>query len=203
MAEDSIGGQMLVALAAENKIPNAILPIVESSIFNNPDLAVRIQAGKYFKRPRTQATYSIEEIIKLKPDEAKGKLVFTQRCATCHKAGSEGNLVGPELTTIGRKFDRTALLDAVMNPDAAIVFGYEPWLINKKNGESFYGFLVAENKENVVLKDMNGNKHVITVSEISLKEKQNKSLMPDPAAGGLTEADLANVTEYLLKGNFN
>ena len=52
-------------------------------------------------------------------------------------------------------------------------------------------------------KDMKGNKHVITVSEISLKEKQNKSLMPDPAAGGLTEADLANVTEYLLKGNFN
>ncbi len=203
MAEDSIGGQMLVALAAENKIPNAILPIVESSIFNNPDLAVRIQAGKYFKRPGNKKIYSIDEIMKLRPDVVKGKTVFTQRCATCHKAGSEGNLVGPELTTISRKFDRTALLDAVMNPDAAIVFGYEPWLINKKNGESFYGFLVAESKDNVVLKDMKGNKHVITVSEISLKEKQNKSLMPDPAAGGLTEADLANVTEYLLKGNFN
>jgi hypothetical protein len=54
-----------------------------------------------------------------------------------------------------------------------------------------------------VLKDIAGNKHVIATSGISVKEKQNKSLMPDPAAGGLTEADLANVVEYLLKGNFN
>jgi len=203
MADDSIGGQMLIALASENKIPISILPIVESSIFNNPDLAVRIQAGKYFKRPGNRKIYSIEEIVKVKPEVAKGKQVFTQRCSTCHKVGNEGNLVGPELTTISKKFDRTALLDAVINPDAAIVFGYEPWLINKKNGESFYGFLMGETKNNVVLKDIAGKKHLITASEIKTKEKQNKSLMPDPAASGLTEADLANVVEYLLKGNFN
>jgi putative heme-binding domain-containing protein len=203
MADDSIGGQMLIALASENKIPNSILPIVESSIFNNPDLAVRIQAGKYFKRPGVRKIYSIEEILKLKPDVAKGKQVLNQRCATCHKVGNKGNLVGPELTTISKKLDRTALLDAVINPDAAIVFGYEPWLINKKNGESFYGFLMAETKDKLVLKDITGRKHLIRASEISTKEKQNKSLMPDPVAGGLTEADLANVVEYLLNGKFN
>ena len=203
MAADSIGGQMLIALAAENKIPKTILPIVETSIFNNPDLAVRIQAAKYFSRPGNRKTYSIEEIIKLKPDVNKGKLVYNQRCATCHKVGREGNLVGPELTAIRKKFDRTALLDAVINPDAAIVFGYEPWLITKKSGESFYGFLMAETRENVVLKDISGKKHLIKASEINRKDKQDKSLMPDPAAGGLTETDLANVVEYLLKGNFN
>ena len=203
MAADSVGGQMLIALAAENKIPNSVLPFVEASIFNNPDQAVRIQAGKYFRRPGNKKIYSIEVIVNLKPDAAIGKGVFGKRCASCHKVGSEGNLIGPELTTINKKFDRAALLDAVMNPDAAIVFGYEPWLINKKDGESFYGFLIAENKDNVVLKDIAGKKHVIPVSEISVKEKQDKSLMPDPAASGLTEADLANIVEYLLKGNFN
>ena len=128
-------------------------------------------------------------------------MIFTQRCANCHKAGNEGNTIGPELTMINKKFDRTALLDAVINPDAAIVFGYEPWLINKKDGESVYGFLIAENKNNVVLKDIAGKKHVIPAADISLKQKQNKSLMPDPVANGLSENDLANVIEYLLKGN--
>ena len=33
-----------------------------------------------------------------------------------------------------------------------------------------------------------------------MKEKQNKSLMPDPIANGLSENDLANVVEFLLKG---
>ncbi len=200
MAADSIGGQMLIGLAAENKVPKSILPFLENSIFNNPDQAVRIQAGRYFKRPGAGRIYSIEEIVKLKPDATQGKLIFAQRCATCHKMRNEGNPIGPELTMINKKFDRTALLDAVINPDAAIVFGYEPWLINKKSGESVYGFLIAENKNNVVLKDMAGKKHVIPTSEIGLKEKQNKSLMPDPIANGLSENDLANVVEFLLKG---
>jgi putative heme-binding domain-containing protein len=201
MAADSIGGQMLIGLAAENKVPKSILPFVESSIFNNPDQAVRIQAGRYFKRPVAGRIYSIEEIVKLKADPIRGKLVFTQRCANCHRLGNEGISIGPDLTTINKKFDRTALLDAVINPDAAIVFGYEPWLINKKSGESVYGFLIAENKNNVVIKDIGGKKHIIPASEISIKEKQNKSLMPDPVANGLSENDLANVVGFLLEEN--
>jgi putative heme-binding domain-containing protein len=203
MAKDSIGGQMLIGLAAEKKIPKAILPFVEALIFNNPDQSVRIQAGKYFKRPGNGKIFSIEEIIKIKGDATAGRLVFTQRCASCHKAGSEGNTIGPELTMIGKKFDRPALLDAIINPSAAIVFGYEPWLVNKKDGESVYGFLISENKNNVVLKDISGTKHVIPAAQISVKQKQDKSLMPDPIANGLSENDLANVVEFLLKGNIH
>ena len=203
MAKDSVGGQMLIGLAAEKKIPKAILPFVEELIFNNPDQAVRTQAGKYFKRPGSGKIYSVEEIAKIKGDPVAGRLLFTRRCATCHKAGSEGNNIGPELTTIGKKFDRTALLDAIINPSAAIVFGYEPWLVNTKDGESVYGFLISENKNNVVVKDITGQKHVIPVSQISVKQKQNKSLMPDPIANGLSENDLANIVEFLLKGNIH
>jgi len=203
MAKDSIGGQMLIGLAAENKIPQTILPFVETFIFNNPDQSVRTQAGKYFKRPGNGKIFSVEEIIKSKGDAVAGRLVFTQRCASCHKAGSEGNAIGPELTTIGKKFDRTALLDAVINPSAAIVFGYEPWLINKKDGESVYGFLISENKNSIVLKDVTGMKHVIPTGQVSVKQKQDKSLMPDPLANGLSQNDLANVVEFLLKGNIH
>jgi putative heme-binding domain-containing protein len=203
MAKDSIGGQILIGLAAEKKIPKAILPFVEEFIFNNPDQAVRTQAGNYFKRPGSGKIYSVEEIAKIKGNPVAGRLLFTQHCATCHKAGSEGNNIGPELTTIGKKFDRTALLDAIINPSAAIVFGYEPWLVNTKDGESVYGFLISENKNNVVLKDIAGKKHVIPVSQISVKQKQNKSLMPDPIANGLSENDLANIAEFLSKGNIH
>ena len=203
MAKDSVGGQMLIGLAAEKKIPKSILPFIEEFIFNNPDQAVRTQAGNYFKRAGSGKIYSVEEIAKIKGDPVAGRLLFTQRCATCHKVGSEGNNIGPELTTIGKKFDRTTLLDAIINPSAAIVFGYEPWLVNKKDGESVYGFLISENKNNVVLKDIAGQKHVIPVSQISVKQKQNKSLMPDPIANGLSENDLANIVEFLLKGNIH
>ena len=91
------------------------------------------------------------------------------------------------------------MLDAIINPDASIVFGYEAWLINQKGGESLYGFIISENKNNIILKDITGAKHIIPVDNITLKQEQTKSLMPDPVANGLLEIDLANLTAFLLE----
>lgn len=41
-------------------------------------------------------------------------------------------------------------------------------------------------------------KHVIAAKNISSRRKQARSLMPDPTAMGLTDKDLANLTEYLM-----
>jgi len=78
------------------------------------------------------------------------------------------------------------------------VFGYEPWLVNTKDGESVFGFLVADNKQTVVIKDISGRKHVIEQGKISSKKKQEASLMPDPAAMGLSEKNLADIAAFLL-----
>ena len=198
MAADSVGGQMLIGLMAENKLPIPLLPVVEEYIFNNPDLSVRVQAGKYVKRNGTDKTFSIDAIAQLPGDVVAGKLSFTNSCSSCHRAGKTGNEIGPELTLIGKKFDKIALLDAIINPSAAIVFGYEPWLVNTKDGESVFGFLVSENKQSVVIKDIAGNKHVIAQDKISSKKKQEKSLMPYPAATGVTEKNLADIAAFLL-----
>ena len=114
--------------------------------------------------------------------------------------GATGNDIGPELTTIGKKFDKIALLDAIINPNASIVFGYEPWLVNTKDGESVFGFLVADNKQSVVIKDISGNKHVIAQSKISSKKKQANSLMPDPSTMALSEKNIADIAAFLLSG---
>ena len=94
-------------------------------------------------------------------------------CAVCHKYGADGKDIAPDLSGIGKKFDRAALLDAIINPDGAIVFGYEPWLAKLKDGESVYGFVLAQNKSFVTMKDIAGRKHNIAVSKIeSLKKQQ-------------------------------
>jgi putative membrane-bound dehydrogenase-like protein len=200
MARDAVGGQLLIGLAAENKLPLSLLVTVERNIFNNPNAAVRIQAGKYFRRNGQNKIFSIEEIVKLKTDAGQGQTLFIQRCGSCHQFGDSGKSIGPDLTLIGKKFDRESLLDAIINPDASIVFGYEPWLVNKKDGESIYGFIVAGDKRSIVIKDISGQRHAIPTKDIALKQKQEKSLMPDPVANGLTEEDLANIAEFLLSG---
>ena len=200
MAKDSLGGQLLIGLASENKFPKALITTMEENIFQNPDLTVRVQAGKYFKQAGVQKNYSIADIAGIKGDERNGKSVFASRCASCHKVGQTGSTIGPELTSIGKKFDKTGLLDAIIHPSAAILLGYEPWLINTKDGSSFFGFLVSENKQAVVIKDVAGQQHTIATDKISSKQKQNKSVMPDPAVAGISEQELADVAGYLLGG---
>jgi putative heme-binding domain-containing protein len=108
-----------------------------------------------------------------------------------------GKAIGPDLTTIGEKFDNEELLDAIINPSAAIVFGYEPWLVTKKDGEAIYGFLISENKQAIVIRDIAGRKHSIDITTIATKQKQEKSLMPDPVSNGLTEQNLADIVGFL------
>lgn len=47
-------------------------------------------------------------------------------------------------------------------------------------------------------KNLTGQKHVIAAKNISSRQKQAQSPMPDPNAMGLTDKDLANLTEYLM-----
>lgn len=197
MARDSIGGQLLIGLAAEKKIPGILLPFVAEKIFENPDVTVRVQASKYFERPGRGQTYSIQDISALPADLKKGASLFMSNCANCHKLGADGKTVGPNLTGITMKFNKTELLDAIINPSAAIVFGYEPWIVNTKDGQSIYGFLISDNKQTIIIKDILGQNHTIKKASISSQQKQDKSLMPDPVSNGLTQQDLADIVSYL------
>jgi putative heme-binding domain-containing protein len=101
------------------------------------------------------------------------------------------------LTGISTKFNKTELLDAIINPSAAIVFGYEAWIVNTKDGQSIFGFRVSDNKQMIVIKDMLGQNHTIKKVNISSQQKQDKSLMPDPINNGLTPQDLADIVSFL------
>lgn len=198
MAEDSVGAQLLIGLAAEQKLPKELIPYVQEKIFTNPDPTIRVQAGKFFKRPGGgQDDYVVAEVAALKGDAGRGKQLFVQACGACHRVGDAGKAVGPELTMINQKFAREELLDAIIHPSAAIAFGYTSWLVNTKDGGSVFGFLVAENDENIVINDIGGQRHVIAVNNISSRQRQDKSLMPAPRDLNLREQDLADIVSYL------
>jgi putative heme-binding domain-containing protein len=120
------------------------------------------------------------------------------KCSSCHKIAAAGSDIGPDLTFIGKKLDQSSLINAIKYPNASIVFGYEPWIIDTKAGESFYGFLVADGK-NVIIKDLSGKKHVIPAESVTKRKKQESSIMPNALALGLTEEDLVHLTKYLLE----
>ena len=179
------------------KLPKELYKDVSVSqlIFNNPEQEVRVLAGEFFSRPGG-VSFSIQNILALQGEVEKGQLIYSEKCSTCHQIGDVGTEIGPDLKYIRQKFDKTALTDAILNPNGAITFGYEPVLITAKNDQVYSGFLLSEG-ETTVIKDVAGNRHTIPREDILEKSVMNTSLMPDPAGLGMNEQDLADVVAYL------
>ena len=133
----------------------------------------------------------------MKPDNRSGEQIFASYCRACHKAGKEGSTVAPNLTYITRKFDDKQLLNAIIFPSAAIAFGYESWLVETKSKNSYYGFIISDNKESKIIRDIAGQNHTIKKSEIVSSKKQDKSIMPSAGQMNLSEQQLADVVGYL------
>ena len=77
-------------------------------------------------------------ILALAGDAARGRAVFTAnpaaQCKTCHKAGDVGETVGPDLTKIGAKYNKAALLDQILEPSKTIDPPYITHLVETKDG---------------------------------------------------------------------
>jgi putative heme-binding domain-containing protein len=198
MARDEVGAQMLIDLVAAGKVPRQLYPAIEKEIFRNPSMAIRMQASHLFTKPGVSRTYSIPAITQLIPNRQNGAAIFAKTCAACHRVGTVGSDIGPELSQIGTKYDQPTLLDAIVNPSAGIVFGYEPYLVSTRDGGSYYGFLVADGPQTVVIKDLTGRRHTVRTDSVLSKRRQENSLMPEPSAFGFTEQDLADLSAYLL-----
>lgn len=197
MAKDKVGGEMLIGLAVDKKLSQPLIDEVSKVIFSNPDQTVRVLASDYFKKPGVANVLSIPKIVKLQGDAKLGRLLFKDKCMTCHKVGNEGASIGPELTLINKKFEKNGLLDAIVNPSAGMAFGYESWLITKKDGTTISGFLQGDG-ETVVLKGMTGEKYNVKAADIASRKQFSTSIMPEPSALELSEKDLSNIAEYLL-----
>ncbi|MFH6602557.1 PVC-type heme-binding CxxCH protein [Maribacter algicola] len=196
MAGTLIGGRLLIYLASEDKLSNKLKNAISAAIFENPSLEIKTLAQEYFSKP-TEERLSISSILALQGDKSKGETLFSSKCITCHTNGIIGNDIGPALSAIGEKFDKTAMLDAIVRPNASIVFGYRPTMIKTKTGQVFYGFLLSE-AETTVLKDITGRQIVIAPDDIEVQKKMKLGLMPDAKTLDLSHQDLADLSTYLL-----
>ncbi len=200
MARSKVGGMRLLGLASQGKFPGELHDLVAKHIHLNPDLAVRALASQHFPRSAGgKPLPALGDLLKIRGNAARGKTLAFGRveCATCHMFAGQGKSVGPDLTDIGRKLDRTRLFDAILNPSASISFGYETWLFLLDDGRLLTGFVVGEG-DPVLLTDAKGAQHAIPAESIEFRERQVVSIMPELVKDNLTAQELADIVEFLV-----
>jgi len=108
-----------------------------------------------------------------------------------------GGTTGPELSNIGKKYDRKALLETILDPSKAIAPEYRPYLLETASGQVYAGFLVEHTSDHVLLKDIKDQQVRVAAGEISALVEQQKSLMPELVLSEVTAQDAADLLAFL------
>ncbi len=195
MATEPAGGRLLMQLVIEERLPTVVRDSVTAHIYDNPDRTVRTLANRYMERPGPQPV-TVEDV----PAEGSaqtGQVTFYQKCASCHRVGQAGQDVGPPLTNAWQMFGRNSMIQAILHPDDGLAHDYLPSMVSTTNGDVLYGFLMAENEDNIVIKDPHGRRHVVEKSRVASRRQLEVSLMPGPKELRLSEQEVADLAEFL------
>ena len=119
------------------------------------------------------------------------------QCKTCHRVGDIGQSVGPDLTKVGAKYDRAAMLDQILEPSRTIEPQYRllPAGDEGRPGPDRAGR--REDGREVVLKDAQGKTVRVPGGEVERLVPQARSLMPELLLRDLTAQQVADLLEYL------
>jgi putative membrane-bound dehydrogenase-like protein len=140
----------------------------------------------------------IAQIAKMKGDAKRGEALFhgdQAKCATCHRVGTKGKDIGPDLTAAAKKFSAPILLDSILNPSSAVSFGFEGTKILTKEDDVYEGIVMGEGKT-VLIKDVAGETHAIDAADIAERKKMKVSIMPE-FKGALSAQELADIVAFL------
>jgi putative heme-binding domain-containing protein len=130
----------------------------------------------------------------------RGKAVYssaTAKCGVCHKVHGQGGDVGPDLSQIGGKFGRPHLIEALLDPSAEILQGYQTTLVQTKAGRSFSGIVKEESKTMLTLRDAEGKSLAVPLADIESRAASKVSLMPAGLVETMTPAEFTDLIAYL------
>ena len=198
------GALILLRMLDEGKLLAPIKAAVIDRAARHPDANVRVLYEKYLPTDRRPArlgeSIKAEKILALKGDPKRGERIFDYgavQCKSCHVVQGKGGNVGPNLSQIGKKYERKALLETIMEPSKAIAPEYVPHLLETTGGQVYAGFVVERGAGQVVLKDAQGRLVKVPTSEVEALVPQKTSLMPELVFKDVSAQDAADLLAYL------
>ncbi len=205
LAGSAPGAEKLLKLVAENHAsPRLLLDRATADKI----ASLKLPAGADRVKKATEGLSQNENVQRLieqrraefKPGPtaaADGEAIFTQACAVCHRIGSQGNLVGPQLDGIGnRGLER--LLEDILDPNRNVDRAFRTHLIVLNDGDVVSGLPRREEGELVVLADSTGKEISIPKKQIQSRRESETSLMPENFADVITPDDFQKLIAFLL-----
>lgn len=200
LVQSSAGAKALMAAIEQQTIRPAELDRDKQQLLlKYPDPAVRDAALKWLgvaQGNRKAVVDQYQAALKLDGDVARGTEVYKKICVQCHRSGTEGYAVGPDLVSVQNK-SPDDLLIALMDPNREAQPIYTTYTAVTTQGTVSTGLIAAENAVSLTLRRAEAKEDVVLREQIDELLSNGVSLMPEGLEKDLTPQQIADVIAYI------
>ncbi len=135
---------------------------------------------------------------------AQGKAMFAATaCIACHRFGSEGSGIGPDLTGSGNRYSIKDLMENIVEPSKVISDQYGTEQFTLAEGDPVIGRIVGEEAGRLtIMTNPFAPDETTRVDTAKIKSRKDypSSMMPPGLINALNTEELKDLTAYLLSG---
>jgi putative membrane-bound dehydrogenase-like protein len=199
----------LLQAMADGKVDRSAVTdntILRIQAFKDPELNKRIEKAWGRTRPTPAELTATIDKTRVSLDDgpgsfARGRVVFENTCAKCHKFEGKGSDVGPPLDGAAR--DVEYLLVNVIDPNRVIGAPYFIRVARLQDGTVQQGVLAEEDEKSITLKQENGVlKRILKADLDGPVQVVEKSLMPEGLSYNMSPQDFRDLVRYLMANPF-
>jgi putative heme-binding domain-containing protein len=131
-------------------------------------------------------------------DAANGAAVFVKaQCAKCHRFGRIGEGMGPDLSTVNRRFQKREVLESIIYPSHVVSDQYASKIIQTTDGRQLTGIVGEAGPDALNVLLSTGEQTRIKRAEVERMAPSKVSVMPEGLLNELTLQEITDLFEYL------
>jgi len=139
------------------------------------------------------------DAVPIRGDRLAGEKLFWEKgnCGQCHRIGTRGSSLAPNLTRSGRQRSLAYLRESVVAPDTDITRGYATITVVTRDGKKIVG--VEKNFDNfsAQLMDASGHLYSFYKDDVASIKREYRSLMPANYSRLFSDKELDDLLAYL------
>jgi putative heme-binding domain-containing protein len=126
---------------------------------------------------------------------------FVTSCAACHRFDNYGGDIGPDLSSVNRRFSTRGLVEKIIDPNILISDQYSSSVVTLRSGERITGLVVDRGDDlEIYTRNPDDPPTVVSRDEVQSREHADISQMPPGLINPLNEDELRDLIAYIMSG---
>jgi len=131
-------------------------------------------------------------------DPSHGRTIYTKaKCADCHRFSGHGEFIGPDLTSLARRFAKREIVESILYPGHVVSSQYASKKVLTLDGRILIGMVAEEGGGVLGIRDANNRVVRVKESEVDQILPSTHSIMPSGLLDELSLQEISDLMAYL------